>query len=72
MVVKVRRILLGLLLRAGDASISKPVRPKASRTKSEINKRPTASSRKQKEKRLSNAELNQLVKDNFVKETSRD
>lgn len=35
-----------------------------------VRKKPSAS-QKQKEKRLSNAQLNKLVKDNFVKETSR-
>ncbi|WRU97849.1 pre-toxin TG domain-containing protein (plasmid) [Priestia filamentosa] len=53
----------------GNTSISKPVRPKASRTKPGIRKKPSAS-KKQKEKRLSNAQLNKLVKENFVKETS--
>ncbi|MED3999209.1 LXG domain-containing protein [Priestia aryabhattai] len=54
----------------GNTSIPKPVRPKASRVKPDTRKKPSAN-KKQKEKKLSNAQLNKLVKDHFVKETAR-
>ncbi|AQX54750.1 hypothetical protein [Priestia flexa] len=54
----------------GETSISKPARPKASSVKPGVREKPSAS-KKQKEKRLSNEQLNNLVKGNFVKETSR-
>ncbi|RIW34298.1 hypothetical protein D3H55_09975 [Bacillus salacetis] len=53
-----------------ETSISKPARPKASSVKPGVREKPSASI-KQKEKRLSNEHLNNLVKGNFVKETSR-
>lgn len=54
----------------GETSIPKPIRPKESSVKPSVRKK-TSTGKKQKEKRLSNAQLNKIVKDNFVKETSR-